>query len=269
MPNSPKARGSTKGSKGRRGTTNAASLARSRARASAAEAALPESIAHLGGKQRTANRRAHCHKRFEDLAQLIVDMNPTAPPNTGAKGGPRKSKAAAATTSSSLPSASTFPTLQVGYLARALGLNVSSEQVASIVELVEADGPSSGSVDRRLLGYVLVDAMMTGTLGGPTLYEFTVAAPDGSTPACLSVERLTTFKPSLCVRAEETELFRAFEALDTTNRGYLEEVQLRSAMMEGKESLSAEEAEEMWLAMRDPETNRAHYRDFAEILARD
>ncbi|CAJ1033375.1 hypothetical protein, conserved [Leishmania lindenbergi] len=117
--------------------------------------------------------------------------------------------------------------------------------------------------------------MMTGTIGGPTLHEFSTegcaairsASDDG--PALLSAERLVSFAPSLCVREEEITLLRALKALDTEQKGYLEEAQLRSAMMSGEECLSAEEVDDMWMAMRDPGTNRAYYCDFAEILARE
>ncbi|CAG9580629.1 conserved hypothetical protein [Leishmania major strain Friedlin] len=117
--------------------------------------------------------------------------------------------------------------------------------------------------------------MMTGTLGGPTLHAFaaenraatTSASEDG--PVRLSAERLANFVPSVCVRGEEVTLLRAFEALDKEQKGYLEEVELRAAMMEGDECFSSEEVDDMWMAMLDPETNRAHYRDFAEILARE
>eukprot|EP00796_Vickermania_ingenoplastis_P011350 gene11350-7862_t len=64
-----------------------------------------------------------------------------------------------------------FPTLQVGYLARAVGLNVSNSQVLDIVSIVENDDPSGGYVLQDRLKLVLVDALMTGMIGGPKLFE--------------------------------------------------------------------------------------------------
>ncbi|TPP53799.1 hypothetical protein CGC20_11080 [Leishmania donovani] len=275
---SAKAQGSVKGSKGHSSTTGGPSKNNRNhfTAADAAAAALPDPIAYLGGKQRSANRRAKCHKQFEEIARAICAMNSSTLPVTEAAGSSsRCASVASPSPSSNLTTEQLFPTLQVGYLARALGLNVSNQQAASIVELVEDDGPSTGFVDRRKLGHVLVDAMMTGTLGGPTLHAFaaenfaatTPASDDG--PVRLSAERLVNFVPSVCVREEEVTLLRAFEALDKEQKGYLEEVELRAAMMEGDECFSSEEVDNMWMAMLDPETNRAHYRDFAEILARD
>ncbi|CBZ29863.1 conserved hypothetical protein [Leishmania mexicana MHOM/GT/2001/U1103] len=276
---STKTQSSVKGSKGRRSTTGVLSWKKNGnhfAAADAAAAALPEPIAYLGGKQRSANRRAKCHKQFEELAQVICAMNSSTLLGTEVAGSSTRSASVASPSPSlSLPTEQLFPTLQVGYLARALGLNVSNQQAASIVELVEDDGPSTGFVNRRKLGHVLVDAIMTGTLGGPTLHAFaaenlaaiTSASDDG--PVRLSAERLANFVPSVCVREEEVTLLRAFEALDKDQKGYLEMVELRAAMMEGDECFSSEEVDDMWMAMLDPETNRAYYRDFAEILARE
>ncbi|KAG5493488.1 hypothetical protein JIQ42_01856 [Leishmania sp. Namibia] len=270
MPVSTRARGSTKSSGGPRSTPGGSSLKKRRSRTSAADAALavlPESIKCLVGKQHSANRRSKWQKQFEELAQLICAMSSCALPESADAG------AALASPALNLPTEYLFPTLEVGYLARALGLNVSKKQVASIVELVEDDAPSTGFVDRRKLGLVLVDAIMTGTLGGPTLLQFSAkgrtakASVSGDGPVFLSAESLERFAPSVCVREEEATLLRAFEALDTERKGYLEEAPLRSAMMDGEEGLSAEEVDDMWIAMRDPETNRAYYRDFAEILA--
>ncbi|KAG5469337.1 hypothetical protein LSCM1_02552 [Leishmania martiniquensis] len=271
---SPRGPGSTRSSEGPRSRTGGSSLKKRQNRFNAAEADVtepPESIAYLFGKQRSANRRAKCQKQFEELAQLIGVMSAGVPPeNTADAGG---ADVVSLPPASNLPTEKLFPTLEVGYLARVLGLNVSKEQVASIVELVEDDIPSAGFVNRQKLGLVLVDAMMTGTLGGPTLLPFSTesrasTAPiSDDDPVFLSAERLKSFAPSVCVREEKATLLRAFEAIDTEKKGYLEEVQLRSAMKDGEEGLSPEEVDDMWLAMCDPETNRAYYRDFVEILA--
>ncbi|GET91803.1 hypothetical protein, conserved [Leishmania tarentolae] len=279
MPVSRKPQNSVKGAQGRRSTTGRPLRKEKRNDFTASEAAataLPEPIAYLAGKQRSANRRAKCQMQFKELAHVICSMNSSAVPSAEAAGSSSRSVPTALPSSpSDLPTERLFPTLQIGYLARALGLNVSNQQVASIVELVEDDGPSTGFVDRRKLEYVLVDAMMTGSLGGPTLHALATANSTATTPAGddnpvrLSAKRLLNFAPSMCVREEEVTLLRAFEALDKEKKGYLEEVELRAAMMEGDECLSTEEMDDMWMAMCDPETNRVYYRDFAEILAKE
>ncbi|KAG5495026.1 hypothetical protein JKF63_02078 [Porcisia hertigi] len=275
-----KAQSSAKNTKDRRQPPLRSSQKKKQKASSAADITLvplPESIAYLSGKQRSESRWAKCYKQFEELSQLVCAMNSSVMQTKEAAEESPIDVANGASTSplSGLKVEQLFPTLQVGYLARALGLNVCNKQVVSIVELVEENGPSTGFVDRRKLGYVLVDAMMTGTLGGPTLRKYSTASSAATMPAVegsgvyLSAERLASFAPSLCVRKDEMTLLRAFEALDIDHRGYLEEDQIRTALMNGEESLLAEEVDIMWMAMCDPETNCAYYRDFAEILARE
>ncbi|KAL7700132.1 hypothetical protein N2W54_004922 [Lotmaria passim] len=234
--------------------------------------ALPEAIRYLGNKYRTSHQRAKFHQQFEELTTVIGASNPSLRALAAAEASATGSAASAGPSSSTAFFANAFPTLLVGYLARAMGLNASDEQIASIIELVEEDGPSTGFVDKRKLEPVLMEAVVTGTIGGPTLREFAVAAPASAEEAAsgkLSFERLEHFTPSLCARDDEATLFRAFEALDVQRKGYLEEDDLRVPMTTEGDRFSAEEANEMWMAMRDPESNRLYYRDFADVLARE
>lgn len=156
-------------------------------------------------------------------------------------------------------SISDFPTLEVGYLARAVGLNVSNAQILDIVTLVEHDLPSLGAVPQDRLRHVLVNALMTGVIGGPTLYE------NGLIPAA----RKNLVVASFCVREDERHIFRAFLALDKSNQGYLFPETLRDAMVGYGEQFSDEEIEDMLLSATDPETGRIYYHRFADILAHE
>lgn len=245
------------------------------------DTALPEPLQYLGGKHRGAAQRSKYHEQFEELSAVIASTNASLRALATAEASARDSvtrlsssatAAGSSSSSSTVATANAFPILSVGYLARAMGLNVSNEQVASIIDLIEEDGPSTGFVDKRKLEPVLVDALMTGTIGGPTLRAFAVAATESageSAAGKLSVERLEELKPSLCVRDTEETLFRAFAALDVDQKGYLELEDLRNSMMSEGEPFSSAEVDEMWAAMQDPETNRVYYRDFADVLARE
>jgi Ca2+-binding EF-hand superfamily protein len=244
--------------------------------------ALLEPIRYLGGKHRTSRQRAKYHQLFEELTTVMEASNPSLRSfgnveaySTTAVAGISTAAAATATSSSSspliVPIENAFPTLSVGYLARAMGLNVSNAQIASIIELIEEDGPSTGFVDKRKLESVLVDALLTGTIGGPTLRDSAAAAAASNgedNAGKLSLERLERFTPSVCFHDDEATLFRAFQALDVEQKGYLEQSDLTPMMTKG-EKFSTEEADEMWMAMRDPETDRIYYSDFADVLARE
>ncbi|KPI83973.1 hypothetical protein ABL78_6984 [Leptomonas seymouri] len=241
---------------------------------------LPESIRYLGGKHRTDHQRSKYQQQFKELTTVICashtarralaplqasDINATAKLNTGA-----------ATAGPSFTSkdfvANAFPILSVGYLTRAMGLNVSDKQVTSIVELIEEDGMSTGFVDKRKLEQVIVDALLTRTIGGSTLREFAVAAAASGEEANagkISLERLEKFTPSLCMRDNEASILRAFEALDLEQKGYLVLLDLHTPLTTVGERFSNEEIEEMWRAMQDPETSRLYYRDFVDVLARE
>lgn len=152
-----------------------------------------------------------------------------------------------------------FPTLEVGHLARAVGLNISNAQVLDIVMLVEHDVPSPGAVPQDRLRHVLVNALMTGVIGGPTLYE------NGLIPA----NRKSLVTPSFCVRDDESHIFRAFITLDKYHQGYLFPDELREVLMGYGEPFSEEEINELLTAATDPENDRIYYHSFADILARE
>lgn len=245
-------------------------------------AELPEALLYLGGKHRGARRCAQYCEKFDELTTVIAASNPALRALATAEASAKKSSSrlsssavpggVSSSSSTALPSDNAFPILSVGYLARAMGLNVSNEQVATLIELVEEEGPSSGFVDKRKLQFVVVDTLMTGTLGGPTLRNFAVlatASADKGNEGKIAVERLEQVTPSLCVRDDEATLYRAFETLDVDQRGYLEFEDLRSTMMTEGEPFSSAELQEMWMSMHDSETNRIYYRDFADVLARE
>lgn len=186
-------------------------------------------------------RRAQYENRFDELCEVIIVNDRTVHKSSeGVGSSPR------------------FPTLHVAYIARAMGLNLSNHQVLDLVRLVEDDAASTGTVDRQCLCAVIVDALTTGQLGGPTLVEH------GIVPAA----RIIT-PPSSCVRNDERQIYRAFCALDQRHNGYLEEGELRVALTSIGEPFTEDEMEEMLMAILDPETKLAYYRDFADALARE
>lgn len=150
-----------------------------------------------------------------------------------------------------------FPTLQVGYLTRAIGLNVSNSQIVDIVSLAEGD-LSTGYVLQTRLKMVLTDALLTGMIGGPTLFN------DG-----LMSRNNRSVEPSCCIRDDERHIFRAFRSLDKHKRGYLLPDELRSAMMDHGDGFDDVEMEEMLLSVVDPEDGNIYYKNFADILARE
>lgn len=152
-----------------------------------------------------------------------------------------------------------FPTLQVGYLARAVGLNVSDAQVIDIVSIVEVDDASSGYVLQDRLRLVLLDALMTGMIGGPTLYG------NGLLPRTAN----RAVQPSCCLREDERHIFRAFRTIDKTGKGFLTEDELRQAMLEHGDSFTEMELDEMIMAAADPESGNIYYKNFADILAHE
>lgn len=149
-----------------------------------------------------------------------------------------------------------FPSLQAGYVARAMGLNITNEQVVLLVSLLEDQEGSTGYVHREKLGGVIADALLTGQIGAPSVVQL----------GLVDAARLPE-TPSPCYRADEGEIFRAFSALDPTGRGFIEEAELREAFSSMGEAFAADEMEEMLLAMVDPETGRINYRDFSDVLA--
>ncbi|KAJ3046513.1 Dynein regulatory complex protein 8 [Rhizophlyctis rosea] len=69
------------------------------------------------------------------------------------------------------------------------------------------------------------------------------------------------------VRDDEEKLFRAFQALDTENKGFLLPDDLRAAMTTEGEAFSTEEIDEMLMACTDPAEGKIYYEDYVTVLA--
>ncbi|XP_008983948.1 dynein regulatory complex protein 8 isoform X1 [Callithrix jacchus] len=67
----------------------------------------------------------------------------------------------------------------------------------------------------------------------------------------------------------EDVLLRAFEVLDTANRGFLTKDELIKYMTEEGEPFSQEEMEEMLSAAIDPESNSINYKDYISMMVID
>lgn len=211
------------------------------------EKAIPEPLevpTQVLSRVSVEKKRTSCVNSLNDMIQLVLGL---------------QHKKQTGEVDAEEDTISDFPTLEVGYLARAVGLNISNAQVLDIVRLVEHDLPSLGAVPQDRLRHVLVNAMMTGVIGGPTLYE------NGLIPA----SRKNIVAPSFCVREGERHIFRAFLTLDKTNQGFLYPEALREAMMGHGEQFSEEEMQEMLMAATDSDTGRIYYYRFADILAHD
>lgn len=211
----------------------------------------------------TNPRRAEYVRRFKELSELILSSDATYQISTRNKQQQQlQQQAHGTTTTSALPTVDDdyFPTLMAGFLARSMGLNLTEEQVVLLVELVEDDAASRGTVSRRRLEGVIIDALMTGVLGGPTLVSSGVLTAAEVPPGWL---------PSCCLREDEDEIFRAFAVVDHTHKGYLTAVELRTLMTTVGDAMTEEEVDEMLTAMGDEDAQRIYYRDFASVLARD
>ena len=72
-------------------------------------------------------------------------------------------------------------------------------------------------------------------------------------------------------RDPSDKILKAFQALDTENRGYIEPEELRMHMTRKGEKFSAEEIQDMLSEIKDhgqdPETLYIYYEDFAALLA--
>lgn len=216
---------------------------------------LPENIEYLSGKCTRQNRCERFSRRFDELAAVVQASSAVL----RAQVPPQSLPSNAATAQSDL-----FPTLQVGYVARAMGLNISNAQVASLVALIEEGGPSTGVVSKASLRLVVVDALLSGVVGGPTLKAAAVSAAD-----IVLSSRLDNHQPFACVPADEATILRAFQAIDREGKGYLEEDELRVAMMTTGEVFSESEIQEMLLVMQDSKSKHIIYADFADILVHE
>lgn len=211
------------------------------------------------------SRRARYTQRFKEVTELILSLDSgyrlAMRGRTGSEEGVTGNRGEAHSSGNDLGVGEDyFPTLQAGFIARAMGLNLTEEQVVLLVQLVEPDTLSRGSVSRRRLEGVVVDALMTGVLGGPTLVSSGVLS-QAQMPA--------GWQPSCCLRSDEETIHRAFTAIDTAGKGYLTTDELRLAMTTLGDPLSTEEMEEMLVAMTEADSDAVYFRDFAEILARE
>ncbi|RNC50264.1 hypothetical protein TcCL_ESM12699, partial [Trypanosoma cruzi] len=165
-----------------------------------------------------------------------------------------------------IPGKNEVPVLAVGYIARAMGLNLSNVEVSCLVEMVEEkDLASRGFVPADALKEVIVEALMTGIMAPPK-------APVKATPSrkkTASTLPPATIKPISVVRDGEEAIYEAFCVLDLSRRGYLEAEEMRHFLRIGGEPFTEEEVEEFITAAADPENGRIYYEEFADVLARE
>ncbi|ESL07873.1 hypothetical protein TRSC58_04434 [Trypanosoma rangeli SC58] len=159
---------------------------------------------------------------------------------------------------------SEVPVLAVGYIARAMGLNLSNEDVLCLLEMVEeTDAASRGVVPAKALKEVIVEALMTGLM----------APPRAALPATTSRKQRPTAPPTSrimpisVVRDSEEAIYQAFSVLDLARRGYLEAEEMRHFLRSGGEPFTEEEVEQFIAAAADPESGRIYYEEFADVLA--
>ncbi|KEG15283.1 hypothetical protein DQ04_00121150 [Trypanosoma grayi] len=204
----------------------------------------------IGGKQLLvtvqdkARRQKHM-KRFDEILQVNQQSNRPA----------------------HLPSAhgsDDVSTLSVGFIARAMGLNVSNGEVLRMVEMIEdKDVASRGYVSAGLLREMIVEALMTGVLAVPG--SLAVSPPPKDKKNFVAPSQV---HPPISVRRDDEDtIYRAFRLLDLTKRGYLEAEEMRHFLRGGAEPFTEEEVEEFIVAAADPESGRIYYEDFADVLA--
>ncbi|CCW66168.1 unnamed protein product [Phytomonas sp. Hart1] len=149
-----------------------------------------------------------------------------------------------------------FPILQVGFVARALGLNLTDKQIEHIIELIQDSNFSTEYVSRKLLEEVILEALATGILGGPVLVEKGIVKELKHPPTC-------------CIREDEERIFQAFCTLDSQKKGYLEDRELRALLESKGEIMSTKEIDTMLTALVDKEGGLIDYKELASILAHE
>eukprot|EP00754_Rhynchopus_humris_P047389 Rhum_TRINITY_DN6977_c0_g1::Rhum_TRINITY_DN6977_c0_g1_i1::g.21397::m.21397 len=142
---------------------------------------------------------------------------------------------------------------EVGTMVRALGLNPSEAQLEVMVKEMESD-QSTGYVKYKR------DPVRAGEKGAEPRRFFEVM-----------LDTLLTheYNGELMVRDSEETILRAFEALDTEQRGHIDSEQLKELMTTRGERFTSEEILEMLNAAADPETGYVKYEDYTPILACD
>ncbi|KAL5008099.1 hypothetical protein ScPMuIL_013680 [Solemya velum] len=88
----------------------------------------------------------------------------------------------------------------------------------------------------------------------------------------VDVREVGTIIRSLVLSKKDTsqprrELLKAFQVLDSENKGYLTQEELTKYMSEEGEPFTQEELEEMLSAAIDPEKRTILYRDYASVMA--
>ncbi|KAI8833611.1 Dynein regulatory complex protein 8 [Chytriomyces hyalinus] len=122
---------------------------------------------------------------------------------------------------------------EIGTVIRSLGINPSEENLRIWVKEMEEEEPT---------GYIHYNKFFR---------------------VCASM----IFSTSAAIRNDEEEIYRAFQALDSERKGFLEPEVLRRYMLTEGEPFSGEEMEEMLAACTDPTDNRVYYEDFVTLLA--
>ncbi|RNF21253.1 uncharacterized protein Tco025E_03569 [Trypanosoma conorhini] len=160
---------------------------------------------------------------------------------------------------------SEVPVLAVGYIARAMGLNLSNKEVLCLLEMVEdTDAASRGVVLAEVLKEVIVEALMTGLMAPP---KAPVTATASSRKPPVAASPASRIAPISVVRDSEEKIYEAFSVLDLARRGYLEAEELRRFLRSGGEPFTEEEVDEFISAAADPESGRIYYEEFADVLA--
>ncbi|KAI8616628.1 hypothetical protein BC830DRAFT_1217803 [Chytriomyces sp. MP71] len=122
---------------------------------------------------------------------------------------------------------------EIGTVIRSLGVNPSEENLRTWVKEMEEEEPT---------GYIKYEKF------------FKVCADK-------------IFSTSAVIRNDEEEIYRAFQALDTEKKGWLDPEDLKRYMVTDGEPFSSEEIDEMLAACTDPTDNRVYYEDFVALLA--
>nr|CCC94178.1 conserved hypothetical protein [Trypanosoma congolense IL3000] len=155
------------------------------------------------------------------------------------------------------------PTLSVGFIARAMGLNLSNDQVLRLVEMVEEkEVASRGCVPVEPLRHVIVEGLVKGVLTRPGL-----PAPTNNRKRRLPASEIPL--QMYVSRDSEKVIYEAFRTLDVANRGYIESDELRQLFRSGLEPFTDEEIENMIAAAADPQSGLVYYGDFSDVLANE
>merc|ERR1711988_512030 len=121
---------------------------------------------------------------------------------------------------------------EVGTIMRSLGVNPTEKELHGMLAQMEEDEPT-GFVKYEKFEPVVVKAI-----------------DDNEIPT-----------------DSEEDIIRAFRALDTDSKGYLNSEELRDMLTKNEEHFSADEIGEMLAFAVDPETGNCNYTEYAEKVA--